>query len=113
MKQVPTYLFILIFFFIYDDIWFSYDEYPVIHTLMVVILACIAMVYAVGQGAIMRQVFEIVYEGIVRGLKIGKEKIDALRGSKVSQAEKDQWYKIGLIINGYFLSFIELSFHQV
>jgi hypothetical protein len=52
--------------------------------MMVVVLSCVAMVYAVGQGAIMRQVFEIVYETIVRGLEIGKEKLDALRGSKIS-----------------------------
>lgn len=89
MKQVPAYLFILIFFFIYDDIWFSYEEYPIIHTVMVVVLACIAMVYAVGQGAVMRQVFEIVYEQIVRGLKVGKDKIDVLRGSKTNSTIKE------------------------
>jgi hypothetical protein len=89
MKQVPAYLFILIFFFIYDDIWFSYEEYPIIHTVMVMVLACIAMLYAVGQGAVMRQVFEIVYEQIVRGLKVGKNKIDELRGSKTNSTIKE------------------------
>lgn len=53
-----------------------------IHTLIIIFLACIAMVYAIGQGAIMRQIFEIVYEGIVRGLTIGKKKLGALRESK-------------------------------
>jgi len=82
MKQVPTYLFILIFFFIYDDIWFSYDEYPVTHTLMIVVVASIAMVYAVGQGPIIRQIFEIVYQTILRALNIANDKIHVLRASK-------------------------------
>ena len=75
MKQVPTYLFAIIFFFIYDDLWFSYEEYPIIHTLILVLISCIGLIYAIGQGPIVRQITEIFYENAVDVAVKGKQKL--------------------------------------
>jgi hypothetical protein len=79
MKQVPTYLFALIFYFIYDDIWISYEDYPILHSLLIGLIACIGLVYAVGQGPIMRQIFEIFYEKLITLLIAGRDKVSKLR----------------------------------
>lgn len=82
MKQVPTYLFVLIFYFIYDDIWFSYEEYPILHTLLIVLFSCIGLLYAVGQGPILRQIVEILYKRLLGLLALGKNKVQELRAKK-------------------------------
>jgi hypothetical protein len=79
MKQVPAYLFVLIFYFIYDDIWLTYDEHPILHTLLLVLVASIGLIYAVGQGPIMRQMVQVLYEKFIELLRAGKEKIYTLR----------------------------------
>lgn len=79
MKQVPTYLFIVIFYFIYDDIWFSYEEYPIIHCLLLGLIACIGLIYAVGQGPIMRQMVQLFYESVLSLLGKVKDKTNELR----------------------------------
>jgi hypothetical protein len=48
---------------------------------MIAVFSFIAMVHVVGQGVIMRHKF------IVKGLKIGKEKFDVLRGSNWKEVQ--------------------------
>jgi hypothetical protein len=89
MKQVPTYLLLLIFYFIYDDIWFSYEDHPVLHVLLLVVLSCIGLLYAVGQGPIMRQIIEILYEKLLGLLMKGKNKAQELRGKKDEEKKEE------------------------
>lgn len=88
MKQVPTYLFLLIFYFIYDDIWFSYEEYPVTHTLFLVIASTLALLYAVGQGPIIRQIVEILYGRLTGVIAELKNKVTGGKGKK-NEGEKE------------------------
>ena len=88
MKQVPGYLFVIIFYFLYDDIWFTYKESPFLHSLLIIIIGCIGLLYAVGQGAILRQLVSIAYEQLLGFLQRGKQKVDELRG-KEKKNEKE------------------------
>lgn len=81
-KQVPLYLIAIIAFFIYDDIWFSYEEHPVMHVLMIILIGTVALLYAVGQGPVIRQITEILYEKLLSVIGAGKAKVDQLRGRK-------------------------------
>jgi hypothetical protein len=75
MKKVPAFLFAIIIFFLYDDIWFTYEEYPIIHMLLIVLLSIVGLIYAIGQGPVVRQIAEIVYESIRNALGKGKDKL--------------------------------------
>lgn len=79
MKQVPTYLFVVIFYFLYDDVWFKYEEYPIIHCLLLGLVTCIGLIYAVGQGHIMRQMVQVFYESVLSLLGRVKGKVDQSR----------------------------------
>jgi hypothetical protein len=79
---VPIYLILAILFFIYDDIWFSYEEHPIMHVLMIIVVGTVALLYAVGQGPVMRQIAEILYDKLSTVVGKGKEKVDQLRGGK-------------------------------
>jgi hypothetical protein len=81
-KQVPIYLIVAILFFIYDDIWFSYDQHPVMHVLMLLLIGTVALLYAVGQGPVMRQIADILYEKLLSVVGAGKAKVEELRGGK-------------------------------
>ncbi len=89
MKQVPSYLFAIIFYFIYDDIWFSYEEYPVTHVLLLLLISFIGIIYAVGQGPIVRQITQILYESIINVIGKGKKKLDEVRASQGVREKKD------------------------
>lgn len=82
MKKVPTYLFAIIIFFLYDDLWFTYEEHPITHMLLIVFLSIIGLIYAVGQGPIVRQIAEIAYESIRGVLGKGRDKLYEMRSSK-------------------------------
>ena len=60
MNTVPVWLYLIIFFFLYDDLWFSAEEYPVIHYLMVAILLIVSMLFAIGQGRIIKEAIRII-----------------------------------------------------
>lgn len=53
-------MFILIFFFVYDDIWFSEEENPVIHYSLLGIAATLGIFVAIGQTNILKEGFNIV-----------------------------------------------------
>jgi hypothetical protein len=74
MKQVPNYILVLILFFIYDDIWFTYEEHPVIHTLLILVAVSVAFLYAVGQGPVMRQIVEVLYGRLLALLGAARQK---------------------------------------
>lgn len=88
MKQVPTYLLLLIVFFIYDDLWFSYEDYPITHTFFMILFAIVGLLYAVGQGPILRQIFEILYEKILALLAVANGKVRGLLGKEKEKEEK-------------------------
>ena len=86
MKQVPTYFFLLIAFFIYDDIWFTYEEYPITHVIMLLFISTIALLYAIGQGPVVRQIVDIVYQKLMT--TVGKVK-DLKGGDKKKEEKKE------------------------
>ena len=56
MRKVPIWLFGLMVFFVYDDLWFSADEYPIIHYLLLTILIIVLIMFAIGKGHILSDV---------------------------------------------------------
>lgn len=53
-------MFILILYFVYDDIWFSEEESPVIHYFLVVVILIVTTLLAIGQGKLIQESIRIV-----------------------------------------------------
>lgn len=62
MNTVPLWLYLFIFFFVYDDLWFSAEESPVIHYTLVGILLLVTLLIAIGQGKVITETVRIVTE---------------------------------------------------
>jgi len=60
MKKVPSYLYLIILFFIYDDLWFTAEEYPILHYSLVMLAVLVMLPYALGQGAVINQAFNLI-----------------------------------------------------
>lgn len=56
MRKVPIWLFGLMVFFVYDDLWFSEAEYPFLHYLLLTILIIVLIMFALGKGHILSDV---------------------------------------------------------
>lgn len=54
MNTVPWWMFLLILYFVYDDLWFSEEDSPVIHYTFVVIILVLATLFAIGQGKVVK-----------------------------------------------------------
>jgi hypothetical protein len=54
MNQVPWWMFLLIFFFVYDDIWFTAEDYPITHHTLLFILFTLGIFVAIGQTNIIK-----------------------------------------------------------
>jgi hypothetical protein len=50
MKRVPIWLFVVIFYFVYDDVWFSSEDYPITNLVLTIFLIFVAFFFAIGQG---------------------------------------------------------------
>lgn len=72
MNQVPWWMFILILYFVYDDIWFTEQDSPIIHYTFVAILLVLATLLAIGQGNVIKESVRIVTDKL-------KDKIAFLR----------------------------------
>lgn len=72
MNQVPWWMFILILYFVYDDIWFTEEDSPVIHYTFVAILLVLSTLLAIGQG-------KVIKETLRMGTDKLKEKVAFLR----------------------------------
>lgn len=44
----------MILYFVYDDIWFTEEESPVIHYTFVVVMLVLATLFAIGQGRVVK-----------------------------------------------------------
>jgi len=47
-------MFLLILYFVYDDLWFSEEDSPIIHYTIVVIILVLATLIAIGQGKVVK-----------------------------------------------------------
>lgn len=54
MNSVPWWMFILILYFVYDDIWFTAEDSPIIHYTLVSILLLVGILFAIGQGKVIK-----------------------------------------------------------
>ena len=64
MNIVPWWLYIIIFYFVYDDIWFSAEESPIIHYSLVAILLVLTLLIAIGQGKIVQEGIRIMTDAL-------------------------------------------------
>jgi hypothetical protein len=60
MKKIPRYLYLLIFYFLYDDLWFTAKDSPFLHYSLSILLVIGLLPLALGQGALLNQAFNIV-----------------------------------------------------
>lgn len=60
MNQVPWWMFVLILFFVYDDVWFTEQDSPIIHYVIVVLLLVIGTLFAIGQGKVIKESVRMV-----------------------------------------------------
>lgn len=47
-------MFVLILYFVYDDIWFTEEDSPVVHYLLVTVLLVMGVLMALGQGKVIK-----------------------------------------------------------
>ena len=50
MKKVPWWLFLIMIYFVYDDIWFTEADNPFIHYTLTIIMCLALAVFALGKG---------------------------------------------------------------
>lgn len=53
-------MFVLILFFVYDDVWFTEQDSPIIHYVIVVLLLVIGTLFAIGQGKVIKESVRMV-----------------------------------------------------
>ena len=82
MKKVPVYLIVVILFFLYDDIWYPVDQYPITHYLLIILVVGVTLLYAMGQGSVVGELAQIVSGRVGRVVEKGKEALRGLRGGK-------------------------------
>lgn len=60
MGGIPWWLIIFIAFFVYDDVWFPRDEYPILFHTLTFPLVLILLLYAIGQGSVVQEIIRII-----------------------------------------------------
>lgn len=60
MNDVPWWMFVLILYFVYDDIWFTEEDSPIIHYLMVFVLLMLGILLAIGQGNVIKEGVRVI-----------------------------------------------------
>jgi len=60
MNDVPWWMFVLILYFVYDDIWFTEEESPIIHYIMVFVLLMLGILLAIGQGGVIKEGVRVI-----------------------------------------------------
>ena len=55
-------MFILIIYFVYDDIWFTEEDSPIIHYILVTVLLLIGILLAIGQGKVIKESVNLITE---------------------------------------------------
>ena len=62
MNNVPVWLYVIILYFLYDDIWFTAEDSPIMHySIMVIVLLSLTMV-AIGQGKVLQESVRMIME---------------------------------------------------
>lgn len=72
MNHVPWWLYAIIIYFVYDDLWFSEEETPLLHYILVVLLIIPTFLLSIGQGKVLQESIRIVMDRL-------KEKLPFLR----------------------------------
>lgn len=64
MNNVPIWLFVVILYFLYDDVWFTAEENPIMHyTILTCVLLSLTLV-AIGQGRILKETLKMIMEAL-------------------------------------------------
>ncbi len=53
-------MFAIIFFFVYDDLWFAEEDSPIIHYTLLVVVLVLGTLFAIGQGKVIKESVRIV-----------------------------------------------------
>lgn len=72
MNHVPWWLYAIIIYFVYDDLWFSEEETPLLHYILVVLLIIPTFLLSIGQSKVLQESIRIVMDRL-------KEKLPFLR----------------------------------
>lgn len=55
-------MFILILYFVYDDLWFSVNDFPVVHYTFVSFILIMGILVAIGQGRVIKESVKLITE---------------------------------------------------
>lgn len=62
MKRVPWWLLVVILYFVYDDLWFSSEDYPITNFILTVFLIFVAFFFAIGQENAFMELWHLVLD---------------------------------------------------
>ena len=55
MRKVPWWLFLIIAYFVYDDIWYTEAEHPWTHYSLTIVLVIVLAIFALGKGDLVQE----------------------------------------------------------
>jgi hypothetical protein len=64
MKKVPIWLIVFILYFVYDDVWFSSEDYPFTNFFLTMFLVFVAFFYSIGQQKAFHELFSLSVNGV-------------------------------------------------
>lgn len=62
MRKVPWWLFIIILYFVYDDLWFPSDEYPIMNSILTFFLIFVSFFFAIGQQSAFMELWNLLLD---------------------------------------------------
>ena len=60
MNQVPVWLYVIILYFVYDDLWYSESDNPITHWILTLVVVLCSLLFVIGQGRILNEVIRII-----------------------------------------------------
>ena len=79
MRKVPWWLLVIILYFVYDDLWFPSEDYPIINSLLTLMLIFLTFFFAIGQQSAFMEIWNLLLDVIKSVTETIKEK---LKGNK-------------------------------
>ena len=58
MRKVPWWLFVFIIYFVYDDIWFTEADHPIIHYTLTLVMCMVLVTFAIGKSSL---IYDLVH----------------------------------------------------
>lgn len=64
MRRVPIWLYVIILYFVYDDLWFPSDTHPITNTVLTCFLIFVAFFFSIGQHRAFMELWNFALDGV-------------------------------------------------